>query len=170
MTNTRPDGWYWVRCLGRDWMIAWSQDSKRFFSRDVCSKVVVGVEMIGPRIPTPDELTALQAKIDAIEPGTPEAIVQGVFDLAERECGHNPVSARHGLTTIEEWIASAKAQLAQMRAALEEINRAQPKWPHRGGDETWERFANRLRLYAAQALATPPSDVHPERGPESVPE
>ncbi len=49
-----------------------------------------------------------------LEPGTAPAIVEGMFDLAEKECGHNPASFRHALTTIREWIETQKAEVARL--------------------------------------------------------
>ena len=48
-------------------------------------------------------------------PGTPIAIIDAMFAFAERECGHNPASARHALTTIINTIEALREQLASIK-------------------------------------------------------
>jgi hypothetical protein len=52
--------------------------------------------------------------------GTPVAIVDALFDFAERECGHNSASSRHALTTVEKWVKDAKAELSELRKEHDE--------------------------------------------------
>lgn len=69
-----------------------------------------------------DRLAAeLRELREGLQPGTPEAIMDGLFDFAERECGHNPVSARHALSTMIEWVAASKAERDQLHAALKAV-------------------------------------------------
>ena len=72
------------------------------------------IEAQGKRLATLESIIALHA-------GTAKGVVASIFELAERECGHSPVSAWHGLTTIEEWISRAKARIAELEAALKTI-------------------------------------------------
>ncbi len=64
------------------------------------------------------ELKTLRAEVARLryllEPGTAPAIVEGMFDLAEKECGHSPAGFRHALTTIREWIETQKAEVARL--------------------------------------------------------
>jgi len=45
-------------------------------------------------------------------PGTPIAIIDAMFAFAERECGHDPASSRHALTTIINTIEALREHLA----------------------------------------------------------
>src|SRR5277367_519455 len=64
------------------------------------------------------ELHEAQARLEVLcEPGTPIAIVNGMFDLAQEKCGHDPTSSRHALVTIEEWVDQSRAALLAIRLA-----------------------------------------------------
>lgn len=77
----------------------------------------------------------LEFRIDQAEPGTAAAIVNAVFDLAESECGHNPVSARHGLTTIGKWITDAKAR-------IDELEKERDHWQKQA--EEWDQYTDEM--------------------------
>lgn len=55
------------------------------------------------------------SQCNADGPGTPLGILRAVSELAERECGHNPMAAKPALVTIAEWITEAKWELARFR-------------------------------------------------------
>jgi hypothetical protein len=56
-----------------------------------------------------------------LEPGKASAIVRSVFDLAEKECGHSPFAAHHGLTSIH---SELNRRADEVRRLTEERNAA----------------------------------------------
>lgn len=62
----------------------------------------------------------LRAKLAKHEdgPGTPLGIMNGIFEYAERECGHKPHSAKHAFTTIIEYINDLRAKLEAAQESL----------------------------------------------------
>jgi len=62
-----------------------------------------------------EELAAAQAELRGIrdDAGTPLAISDGLWKFAQEECGHNPSSARHALSTVIDWVQQAKVKLAE---------------------------------------------------------
>lgn len=70
---------------------------------------------------------SLLAENDALRSaalGTPLAVLDALFTFAERECGHQPHSATHALTTVEEWAKRAKEEIAELRKALQPFAKA----------------------------------------------
>lgn len=51
----------------------------------------------------------LRAIVAAIEPGTLQAMIVGLWNFAERECGHSPVSSRPPILAIEDEIKRLRA-------------------------------------------------------------
>ena len=48
-----------------------------------------------------------------VESGSPTAMLNWMFNFAEERCGHNPFSARHAMSTIEDYIDTLEAELDQ---------------------------------------------------------
>jgi len=80
--------------------------------------------LVGRVVDLKEELAAAQAELRGIrdDAGTPLAISDGLWKFAREECGHNPSSARHALSTVIDWVQQAKVKLAEAQAEISRLN------------------------------------------------
>jgi len=87
-------------------------------------------------------------------PGTPIAIIDAMFAFAERECGHDPASSRHALTTIINTIEALREQLAQALETLQTVHncdlRPGCELCRASAGETLRAIQNHAALHAKQ--------------------
>jgi hypothetical protein len=65
-----------------------------------------------------DELEQLRAIVEAIQPGTMEAFIEGMFQVAQKY-GHPQTSAEHGLSFLDQEIARLRAAHAELTEAAQ---------------------------------------------------
>ena len=61
---------------------------------------------------------------DDESPGTPGGIIRALWEFAEQECGHNPASARHAMSTVIEKYRGLAAHCERLK---EELRRQHPR-------------------------------------------
>jgi len=90
------------------------------------------------------------------DPGKAPAIVRGMFEFAEAECGHRAHSSRHALTSIMKWVANAKQENEQLKAERDRLREALELWEYWYSEDSSE--FNRETARAAGLAALHPTE------------
>ncbi len=117
--------------------------------------MVHGGNYVGPKYEA--ELEAARAALampcprDDDGPGTPLHIMNQLFEFAERECGHSPVSSKHALTAVIEAFAGLRAEVSLLRDGRAACEKRLIDLEQKGSQVTAE--AEELRKMRDRALS-----------------